>query len=95
MSKEFFVLLSEFILTENFTEKRLKDAVNHIIKNFQYKELNISDIIKFDKRVRLYTGNEFMNAQMNGVHCSEFEKRVIDNTVYWVKKVDLLNLNVR
>lgn len=58
MSNEFFILLSEYILKENFTEERLRDAVDKIICNFQYKELNISDIISFDKRIKLYTWND-------------------------------------
>lgn len=58
MSKEFFVLLSEYVIKEKFTEERLKDAVDNVITNFQYKELNISDIIRFDKRIKLYTWND-------------------------------------
>lgn len=58
MSKEFFILLSEYLLKEKFTEERLKDAVDNVICKFQYKELNISDIISFDKRVKLYTYND-------------------------------------
>lgn len=91
MPEEFFILLTEFILKEKFTAKRLEDAVNHVIRNFQYKEFNISDIIKFDKRVKLYTGKEYISMQMQGFHTSEFEKRVINDEVYWVKKIDLLN----
>jgi len=91
MTKEFFVLLTEFVVKKEFTAKRLSDAVNHVIANFQYKELNISDIIKFDRRVKLYTGKEFVIAQMNGIHPSEFEKRIINDVVYWVRKIDLLN----
>ena len=55
MPKEFFVLLTEFVIKHKFTAKRLSDSVNHVIANFQYKELNISDIIKFDRRVKLYS----------------------------------------
>lgn len=97
MTKEFFLLLTEFVLKENFTAKRLEDAVNHVIANFQYKELNISDIIKFDKKAKLYTGEEYKTAQMKkfketGVSgTNEFEKRIINETIYWVKKSDLLN----
>ncbi|KAA6324380.1 hypothetical protein EZS27_026288 [termite gut metagenome] len=82
------------MLENEFTAKRLEEAVNHVLDNFQYKELNVSDIIKFDRRVKLYTGNEFVKAQMSGIHPSEFERREIDGTLYWVKKVDLLNLKL-
>lgn len=94
MTKEFFVLLTEFVIKHEFTAKRLSEAVNHVISNFQYKELNISDIIKFDKRVKLYTGSQFVNAQSKGIHPSEFEKREIEGKIYWVLKADLLNQNL-
>jgi hypothetical protein len=58
MSKEFFILLSEYLIKENFTSERLRDAVDKVICNFQYKELNISDVIAFDKRIKLYTWND-------------------------------------
>ena len=91
MEKEFWLILAERISANNFTSERLKQSVEHILDNFQYKELNIADVIKFDRRVKLYSGKEFMLMQMQGIHPSEFEKRVIDDIFYWVKKVDLLN----
>ena len=91
MNKEFFVLLTEFVLKEKFTAKRLSDAVNHVIANFQYKELNISDIIRFDRRVKLYTGSEYVDMQGKGAKSTEFKKRVINGTMYFVKKSDILN----
>lgn len=57
-SKEFFNVLAERLIANGFTDKRLSDAVNHVIDTFQYKELNISDIVKFDKKIRLYNYNE-------------------------------------
>ena len=94
MTKEFFLLLTEFSMKENFTAKRLEDAVNHVIANFQYKELNISDIIKFDRRVKLLTYGEVCNLWTSGVPHTDFEIRDIDGVKYWVKKVDLLNQNI-
>jgi hypothetical protein len=91
MERHFFDMLAERIVSNNFTEKRLIDAVNNIIDNFKYKELNIADIISFDRRVKLHTGYEYVNAQTSGIPSSEFERREIDGTIYWVRKVDLLN----
>ncbi|MCL1942003.1 MAG: hypothetical protein FWF54_00395 [Candidatus Azobacteroides sp.] len=91
MTKEFFVLLTEFAVKHEFTAERLSDAVNHVIADFRYRELNISDIIRYDRRVKLYTAGEFMKAQMSGTHPSEFEKREIDGKIYRVLKADLLN----
>jgi hypothetical protein len=90
MEKLFFDILAERIVENDFTEKRLKDAVNSVIDNFRYKELTVSDIIGFDRRVKLYTGNEFVNAQMRGIHCSEFEMREIEGIKFWILREDLI-----
>lgn len=55
---EFFAILSERVIANGFTEERLKDAVNKLIDNFRYKDLNIADIVGFDKRQKLYTWQE-------------------------------------
>jgi hypothetical protein len=91
MDKDFFDLLASRIISNDFSEKRLKDAVNYVLDNFQYKELNISDIVKFDRRVKLLTYGEVCKMWMNGVPNTDFEIRDIDGTKYWVRKVDLLN----
>jgi hypothetical protein len=90
MASPFFDLLAERIDANDFTERRLKEAVNHVIDNFRYKELNISDVITFDQRAKLYTGSEFVNAQMHGVDCSEFQMKEIDGIKFWIQKKDLI-----
>ncbi len=47
-------------MANGFTDKRLQDAVNYVIDNFQYKELNVSDIIRFDKYLKLYSYDEML-----------------------------------
>ena len=82
----FWNVLSERIEANGFTAERLKDAVAHVLDNFRYKELNVADVISFDRLEKLYTGSEYMKAQMNGAQPSDFERREIDGTLYWVKK---------
>jgi hypothetical protein len=91
MRKEFWDLLAERISANGFSSERLKRAVENVLDNFQYRQLNISDIIRYDRRVKLYTGSEFMDAQIRGIHCSEFEKREVNGETYRVRKIDLLN----
>lgn len=91
MEDEFFNILSERIVKNGFTKKRLEDAVNSIIDNFQYKELNVSDVIRFDKKVKLYTYNEVCYMVTKGqAEFSDFEIRVINGTHYRVYKKDIL-----
>jgi len=91
MTKEFFVLLTEFLITENFTKQRLKDAVNYVIKNFPYKELNISDIIRYDRKVKLYTHSEASALVTQGkASFEDFEKREIDGKIFRILKSDTI-----
>lgn len=91
MTKEFFVLLTEFLITENFTKQRLKDAVNYVIKNFPYKELNISDIISYDRKVKLYTHSEASALVTQGkASFEDFEKREIDGKIFRILKSDTI-----
>lgn len=89
MNEEFYLLLAETIADNKMSAQRLKDAVKYVINDFKFKELNISDIVKFDKSVKHYTGAEFMNMQMQGYHFSEFETRKINNETFFVLKSDL------
>jgi hypothetical protein len=90
---EFFSLLYERMKKNQFTAKRLEDAVTHVIDNFPYKELNVSDIISFDRRVRLYSYDEVCDICANGraVMSEDFKKVRIGEKLYWVKKVDMIN----
>lgn len=91
MGNEFFNLLAERVMDNGFSSERLKHAINHVLDNFQYKELNISDIIRFDKRVRLYSYNEVCVLVSKGqASFADFEKREINGTVYRVLKSELV-----
>lgn len=87
---DFFNLLSERVVANGFSNERLKDAINHILDNFQYKELVISDIIKFDRKVKLYTYSEVVNMVTKGAAIwSDFEMREINGNHFRIKKADL------
>ena len=91
MEPAFFNLLAERIMGNCFTAERLKDAVNHVLDNFQYKELNISDIIRFDRRAKLYTHSEVTALVSSGkAEFSDFEIREINGNYFRVKKADLV-----
>lgn len=66
----FFDILSDRLLANNFTDQRLKDAVEYVIDNCVYPTPTIAQFISFDKRIKLYTYNQILN--MN----SEFSGKV-------------------
>lgn len=59
-SKEFIALLVERMLDNKFTARRMRDAINYLIDNFQYKELNVSDVLKYDRRKTLITYDKML-----------------------------------
>lgn len=90
MSDDFFNVLAERIVANKFSNKRLQDAVNHILDNFQYKELNISDVVKFDKRAKLYSYNDVCNlVTKNQASFSDFQIIELEGNTYRIKKTDI------
>ena len=87
-SKEFFNVLAERLIANGFTDKRLTDAVNNVIDNFQFKELNISDIVRFDKKMKFYNYNEACRlVTEKGFEFGKDLQRTIRNDgVYWTMK---------
>lgn len=86
-SNEFFVLLAQRMLANGFTRQRCADAVNHLIDNFAYKQINIADVIKFDKKRKVYTyGQMCAKLKCNGgteESSDSFSKVEIDGKKYW------------
>ena len=92
MGNGFFDVLYERLVKNGFTGQRLEDAVNHVIDSFQYKELNVADVVSFDKRAKLHTYNQMCNEIANGqAVMDEFQRLEVDGKNYWVRKVDLIN----
>jgi hypothetical protein len=90
MSNDFFNVLAERVVANKFSNKRLQDAVNYVLDNFQYKELNISDIVKFDKRAKLYSYNEVCNlVTKSQASFSDFQIVELEGNTYRVKKTEL------
>lgn len=89
---EFFNLLAERIVANRFSDDKLRDAVAKAIDTFSYKEINISDVIGFDKRIRLYTYGEVCD-QISGhlAKFDDFQIHEIKGRKYWVKKTDIGN----
>lgn len=87
--EEFFNLLTERIIANGFSDERLSDAINKVIDSFGYKEINISDIINFDSKIKLYTYNEVCNMVHQGCDMNrDFNKKQINGKTFWIKLSD-------
>lgn len=91
MDNSFFNLLTERVISNNFSAERLKDAINQILDHYKYKELSIADIIQYDKKVKLYSHSEVCSMVSKGIaEFKDFEIREINGEFYRVKKIDLV-----
>lgn len=56
----FFDMFYDRIKENNYTDKRLSEAVNYVIDNCVYPTPTIAQFISFDKRIKLYTYNDVL-----------------------------------
>lgn len=91
MSEAFFNLLAERIAKKGISAERLEYAVNHVIDNFSYKHLNISDIMSIDRKVEVMSYTEMLN-ECNKRGCSTNEYAPLhigdEEKPFWVSKAD-------
>jgi len=82
-------VLSERIIANGFTDNRLKDAISNLIDNHRYPNIMISDVISFDKRIKLYSHSDICGLLDKGQKWSEFVKfKKINNKIYFAKIQD-------
>lgn len=93
----FFALLCSRMKANGFTKQRMQDAVNYLVDNFRYKQINIADVITYDRRVRLYTYQEYCSAVYRNKNLSddfEFYAK-IDDVCFWYRKSELAKLKAQ
>jgi hypothetical protein len=61
MQSEFFIILSDRLMANGFTNQRLIDAVNFVIDNNPYPEIMPGAVLGYDKRIKLKTYAEIVN----------------------------------
>jgi hypothetical protein len=54
LPSEFFEIFQEMIKSEGFTDERLFDAVDNVIKTCLYPKPTIAQFISWDKRIKVY-----------------------------------------
>jgi hypothetical protein len=91
LPKEFYGLLGNRMKEKGFTDDKMRDAINYVIDNCKYPIPTISEILSYDRVVKLYSYNEVSNMVMRGqASFDDFEKREIGGKIYRVLKSDLL-----
>ncbi|NWF87918.1 MAG: hypothetical protein HXY50_00485 [Ignavibacteriaceae bacterium] len=72
----FYDVLEQLLDEEKFTDKRLIDATNNLIKTCQYPEPTIANILGYDKKIKIYTWDEL--AKISCDYGPEARKRFWD-----------------
>lgn len=89
LEDDFFNILSERIVANDFTTERLRDAVANLLDNFKYPRPNIADIVGFDKKIKLYHPVEVERMVCaREINQSELVAHWIDDNIFWIKKTD-------
>jgi hypothetical protein len=83
---EFYLLFSERIRDNKFTDKRLRDSVAHVIDTCVYPNPTIAQFLSFDKREKLFTRNEMLKIVNDGGIWNHYEKVEVKNETFWIKK---------
>lgn len=91
LDNTFINLLTQRLKDNNFTDKRLIDAVNFVIDNHRYPEPLISDFISYDKKIKTYTHKEACNYGMEHLQATD----VGIGVCVFVKKIDFINYNLK
>lgn len=64
----FYDILTDMVKQDKFTDNRLKDAVDHVIRTCVYPQPTIAQFLSFDKKVKVYPYQECINIAME-VNC--------------------------
>lgn len=85
VDSNFVIVLIERLVANKFTKQRLIDAIGSVLDNCQYPP-KISDIISFDRKVKVYTYSE-MIAVCNQYRTTEdFQMIEINGKKRWIEK---------
>lgn len=88
ITNDYIIVLVDRMVQNGFTKKRVTDAVNHVIDNYEYKRPPIAKIISFDKKMRVYTYSEIVAKCNTSYRAFEHYDRMLinDQWVYFEKQ---------
>lgn len=88
ITTEFLRLLVSRMRSENFSDERATDAVNHVIDTCEYPLPTIARFLSFDRRKRVFSYNEMLLflSQNQGFTTKHFEIIEIGGKKVWSLK---------
>lgn len=59
-------LVAEILVEDQWSMRRLRDAVKHVIRTQRYKEIKPSEILSYDKGIEFYSYHEMLDFDTGG-----------------------------
>ena len=96
LEKEFIDVLAERIMSKEFTEERIKDAIANVIDNFKYPKPTVADIVGYDCRIRIWDYSEYSNEIYSRKSSgNDFHQHWINGKLYFVKTSECERYNFK
>ena len=87
LSKEYFAILTERIVSRKMTYEQLHDAVSRVIDTCKYPTPSISEICSYDDTIKLYMHSEIVNEMIpKGYTFTDFDMIDIEGKKFWTLK---------
>ena len=98
LPSDFFEVFQDMIKSEKFTDERLMDAVDNVIKTCVYPKPTIAQFISFDKRVKVYKYPDIVKMVDDDPKAFERYKRIemegLPEAV-WIHVNDIAKYNIK
>ena len=100
LPNNFFLTLTDRIIANGFSDKRLIDAVNHVIDNHVYPEPSIAEFISFDRKIKLYSHQDILKLveEFGAVVWGDYESKKLSISggmkTVWISKLELKKYNI-
>lgn len=93
----FYDVLTERLKNLNFSDQRLKDAVNHVIDTCVYPTPTIASFISFDKTFKIYNYSEYLEMVNEGVGGDSYKPiKLFGNKMpVWIHINDIEKYNLK
>lgn len=93
----FYDVLAERLTDNTFTDERFTDAVKNVIDTCVYPQPTIAQFISFDKRIKLYTYEQYVKLVDEGSNASSYQPvKLKDNPLpVWIHINDIKKYNIK
>lgn len=94
LGQEFFDVLLERIKSLPFTNERAIAAINHVIDTEEYPRFQLSRILSFDTKYKLYTYAHVLRHVHNGGKFNDYVSVTRSGRKFWVEAADFIRYDI-